>query len=166
MDIHCAWAEYLIETKTSYIYLPIEIVCTKPQNRDMKDALKTAFVPQLIIAHGTMDLEFYKKAFGAVETRVFSNDDGSIHVSEMLIDGAMFHFHEESSYNDTTFSPGRYNGVTTIIGLMVADVDTVMARAIAAGAKETSPAQSYDYGFRQGSIIDPLGHHWLIEMVI
>ena len=46
------------------------------------------------------------------------------------------------------------------------DVDAVMARAIAAGAKETSPAQSYDYGYRQGSIVDPLGHHWLIEMVI
>jgi PhnB protein len=131
----------------------------------MKDTPRTAFVPQLAIAHGTMELEFYKKAFNAIETKHITNDDGSIHVSEMFIDGAMFHFHEES-YDDTTFSPGRYRGVTTTIGLMVADVDTVMANAIAAGAKERSPAQSYDYGYRQGSIIDPLGHHWLIEMVI
>jgi PhnB protein len=131
----------------------------------MKETPKTAFVPQLAIAHGTMELEFYKKAFGAIETKHITNDDGSIHVSEMFIDGAMFHFHEES-YDDTTFSPGRYHGVTTTIGLMVADVDTVMASAIAAGAKEKSPAQSYDYGYRQGSIIDPLGHHWIIEMVI
>ena len=131
----------------------------------MKGIPKTAFVPQLIISHGTMDLEFYKNAFGAIETKHLTNDDDSIHVSEMFIDGAMFHFHEEA-YDSTTFSPGKYNGVTTIIGLMVADVDAVMARALAAGAKETSPAKSYDYGYRQGSIIDPLGHHWLIEMVI
>ena len=131
----------------------------------MDNTHTTAFVPQLIISHGTMDLDFYKKAFDATETKHITNDDGSIHVSEMFIDGAMFHFHEES-YDGSTFSPGKYNGVTTITGLMVADVDAVMARAIAAGAKETSPAQSYDYGYRQGSIVDPLGHHWLIEMVI
>ncbi len=131
----------------------------------MKDITKTAFVPQLVISHGTMDLEFYKNAFGAIETKHITNDDGSIHVSEMFIDGALFHFHEES-YNGKTFSPGKHNGVTAIIGLMVADVDSVMARAIAAGAKETSPAQSYDYGYRQGEVVDPLGHRWLIEMVI
>lgn len=131
----------------------------------MKDTPKTAFVPQLIISHGTMDLEFYKKAFGAIETKHLTNDDGSIHVSEMFIDGAMFHFHEES-YDASTFSPGKHNGVTAIIGLMVADVDAVMARALAAGARVTSPAQSYDYGYRQGKVMDPLGHLWLIEMVI
>ena len=131
----------------------------------MNDTPKTAFVPQLAISHGTMDLDFYKKAFGAIETKHISNDDGSIHVSEMFIDGAMLHFHEES-YDGKTFSPGKYNGVTTTIGLMVADMDAVMARAVAAGARITSPAQSYDYGYRQGSIVDPLGHLWIIEMVI
>ena len=131
----------------------------------MNNTSKTAFVPQLAIAHGTMDLEFYKKAFGAVETKHITNDDGSIHVSEMFIDGAMIHFHEES-WNDTTFSPGRHTGVTTTIGLMVADMDKVMASAVAAGAKVVSPAQSYDYGYRQGTIIDPLGHYWIIEMIL
>lgn len=131
----------------------------------MKPSSKTAFVPQLIIAHGTMNLDFYKNAFGAIETKHLTNDDGSIHVSEMFIDGAMFHFHEEA-YDGKTFSPGKYNGVTTIIGLMVANVDSVMSRALAAGATETSPATSYDYGYRQGEIMDPFGHRWLIEMVI
>lgn len=131
----------------------------------MTDTPKTAFVPMLTIIHGTMSLEFYKTAFCAVETKHITNDDGSIHVSEMFIDGAMFHFHEEAA-DGTTFGPEKYNGVTTIIGLMVSDVDKVMERAIAAGAKETSPATSYDYGYRQGSIIDPLGHHWIIEMAI
>ncbi|MEP6750298.1 MAG: VOC family protein [Bacteroidota bacterium] len=131
----------------------------------MKDSPKTAFVPQLAIAHGTMDLGFYKNAFGATETKHITNDDGSIHVSEMFIDGAMFHFHEES-WDGRTFSPGKYNGITTTIGLMVADADAVITRAVAAGAKVISPAQSYDYGYRQGIIKDPIGHEWIIEMVI
>ena len=131
----------------------------------MNSISKTAFVPQLAIPHGTMELEFYKKAFGAVETKHIVNDDGSIHVSEMFIDGAMFHFHEES-YNNTTFSPSKYNGVTTSIGLMIADVDAVIAQALDAGARLISPAVSYDYGYRQGLIIDPLGHYWLIEMIL
>jgi PhnB protein len=49
---------------------------------------------------------------------------------------------------------------------MVADVDIVMTRALAAGARESSPAQDSDYGYRQGGIVDPFGHHWLIEQRI
>jgi PhnB protein len=131
----------------------------------MNEIYRATFVPQLVISRGTKDLEFYKKAFGAVETKLFKNDDGSIHVSEMLIDGAMFHFHEESK-DGTTFSPERHKGVTTTIGLLVDDVDAVMARAVAAGAREISPPKSYDYGYRQGLILDPLGHEWLIEKVL
>jgi PhnB protein len=127
--------------------------------------IKTAFVPMLAIRKGVMDVDFYKKAFGAIELRRWDNEDGSIHVAELSINGAMFHFHEESS-GSGSFSPEKYNGVTTKIGLMVADVDTMMASALAAGARVISPAQDYDYGYRQGEIVDPLGHHWIIEMVL
>ena len=41
-----------------------------------------------------------------------------------------------------------------------------MAGAIAAGAKEISPARDYDYGYRRGDLLDPLGHQWQIEEVI
>ena len=108
---------------------------------------------------------FYLKAFGAVELRRFANDDGTIHVSELSIDGALFHLHEEVQ-REGSFNPEKYNGTTVKIGLFVPDVDAVMTSAIAAGATVTSPAQSYDYGYRQGEIKDPFGHYWLIEMKI
>jgi len=31
---------------------------------------------------------------------------------------------------------------------------------------EISPAKDYEYGYRQGEIKDPFGHHWLIEKEI
>ena len=126
---------------------------------------KTTFVPQLIIAHGVTDISFYTKAFGAKELHRWSNDDGSIHVAELEIDGAMFHLHEEIERNNNV-SPQSANGTTVIVGLMVDDVHAVFDRAVAAGAKVISPVTDYDYSYRQGDVLDPFGHHWLIEKIL
>jgi len=121
---------------------------------------KTQFSPELIINSGITDISFYIKALGAKELRRFSNDDGSIHVSELEIDGQVFHLHEEGRDN---LSPQKVGGSTVCIGLWVDDVHTIMANAEAAGAIITSPVQDYDYGYRQGGFTDPFGHHWQIE---
>ncbi len=131
----------------------------------MPDSTKTFFAPELYIPHGVKDVTFYTKAFGAVELRRFSNDDGTIHVVELSIDGALFHLHEETARLNAV-SPSRNNGTTTIIGLFVSDVQAVMNQAVAAGAIEISATQDYDYGYRQGQVKDPFGHIWMIEKKI
>ena len=131
----------------------------------MTQTNKPFFAPQLYIKSGVTDISFYEKAFGAIELRRFANDDGSIHVAELSIDGTIFHLHEES-LKANQFNPQKINGTTVLIGLFVADVDKIMAKAIEAGAIVVSPAQSYDYGYRQGKIEDPFGHIWMIEMKI
>ena len=131
----------------------------------MNKQTKPYFAPQLYIKGGIIDISFYEKAFEAIELRRWINDDGSIHVAELSIDGAMFHLHEES-LNAGQFSPQGLNGTTALIGLFVSDVDSVIAKAIQAGAVVVSAAQSYDYGYRQGEIKDPFGHIWMIEMKI
>jgi len=125
----------------------------------------TYFAPQLIIKSGITDISFYEKAFDAVELRRWTNDDGSIHVAELSIDGAMFHLHEEK-LSAGNFSPHYNKGTSVLVGLFVTDVDKVIDKAIEAGATLVSPAQSYDYEYRQGQIKDPFGHVWLIEMKI
>lgn len=130
----------------------------------MKDN-KTFFAPQLFIKNGTKDISFYEKAFGAIEQMRFSNDDGSIHVAEFSIEGAIFHLHEVTA-RTCFFSPEKHSGTTVIVGLFVADVDEVMSRAIKAGASLMSPATDYEYGYRQGEIKDPFGHYWLIQKKI
>lgn len=124
----------------------------------------TFFAPQLMIDNGVKDISFYKDAFGATENLCFRNDDGSIHVAELSINGAVFHLHEVTKSH--FFSPGKYNGTTAIIGLFVPEVEAVMKKAIKAGAIEISATKDYEYGYRQGEIKDPFGHHWLIEKKI
>ena len=124
----------------------------------------TFFAPQLMIENGVIDISFYSNAFGATENLCFRNDDGSVHVAELSINGAIFHLHEVTKAY--FFSPGKYNGTTAIIGLFVSDVQAVMAKAINAGATEINAVKDYEYGYRQGEIKDPFGHHWLIEKKI
>ena len=56
---------------------------------------RTFFAPQLFIPGGVSDISLYSKAFGAVEIRPWRNDDSSVHVAELSINGAIFHLHEE-----------------------------------------------------------------------
>ena len=123
---------------------------------------QTRFAPELHIPNGITNIDFYKK-FGAVENLCFRNDDGSIHVAELEIDGAIFHVHETMR---DALEPIRAKGVTSIIGLFVPDVEAVMEKAIQAGATEINPTTDYDYGYKQGMFRDPFGHYWQIQKKI
>ena len=125
-------------------------------------ASKNTFAPQLFIPSGTRDISFYLNAFGAVETLKFLNDDGTVHVAELSIDGTIFHLHEEGQ-DKGRLDPKKVNGTTALIGLFVEDVDLVINNAIKAGATLLSPARDFEYGYRQGDFIDPFGHQWMIE---
>jgi len=129
------------------------------------EKIKPGFAPQLFIPHGVKNIDFYQKAFGAIELRRFSNDDGTVHVAECSLNGNLFHLHEDTE-RINAFSPAKHNSTSVIIGLFVDDVRAVMKTAIAAGAELISEVQDYDYGYRQGEIKDPYGHLWLIQQKI
>ncbi len=122
----------------------------------------THFAPELHIPKGTIEIDFYKR-FGAIESFCFRNDDGSIHVAELEIDGAIFHLHETMG---DALEPVSAKGVTSVIGLFVPDVEEVMQKAIQAGATEINPTTDHDYGYRQGMFKDPFGHYWQIQKKI
>jgi len=124
---------------------------------------KTTYVPVLSIQSGVSDVDFYKKAFGAVELWRLNNDDGSVHVMALSIDGAIFRLHEEGA---KSLSPDKAGNTTVTIGLTVDDVHAVVEQAVAAGAMVLSPVIDYPYGYRQAEIKDPFGHHWIIEKLL
>jgi PhnB protein len=122
---------------------------------------KTHFAPELHIPNGTHSIDFYTK-LGATESFCFRNDDGSIHVAELEINGAIFHLHETMPWFDA-LEPVSAKGVTAVIGLFVDDVHKIFNRALIAGATEISPVTDHDYGYRQGMFKDPFGHYWQIQ---
>ena len=111
----------------------------------------THFAPEVHIPNGTIEIDFYKK-FGATENFCLRNDDGSIHVAELEINGAIFHMHETMR---DAIEPISAKGVTSVIGLFVPNVEEVMNKAIQAGATEINPTTDHDYGYRQGMFKDP-----------
>ncbi len=125
---------------------------------------KSHFAPELHIPNGTFNIEFYTK-LGATEHFCLRNDDGSVHVAELEIDGAIFHLHE-TMHGFSALEPTGAKGVTSVIGLFVPDVDKVMNKAIEVGATLVSPAKDHDYGYRQGMFKDPFGHYWQIQKKI
>jgi len=122
---------------------------------------RTALIPMLYMKDLAAAIDFYKKAFDAVE-RWRIDHEGNVHVAEMSISPVLFRLHEEVK-RDNELSPSTLNATSTVIGLLVDDPDRLAARAVAAGATELSPVQDFEYGYRQGTIRDPFGHHWCLE---
>ena len=125
----------------------------------------TFFAPMIYLKQVAPAIEFYRNAFDAIVLRQWNNDDGSVHVVEMSINGALFHMHEESTRNNE-LSPETLKGTSIALGLFVDDPHAVMAKAVSAGGTEIDPVQDYDYDYRQGTIGDPFGHHWVVQKKI
>jgi PhnB protein len=112
--------------------------------------------PELWIERAGAAVEFYKRAFGAtVEHRVGDGDDI---VAQLSIGDARF-WVATASPNSGRLDPSALGGATGRILLVVDDPDSVVERAVAAGATEKSPA-SDEHGWRVARITDPFGHEW------
>jgi PhnB protein len=123
----------------------------------------TTFIPVLSISSGVSDIEFYKKAFGAVQLWRLNNPDGSVHVAAFSVEGAMFRLHEEGT---KSLSPDKAGTTTVTVALTVDNVHAVIEQAVAAGAIVLSPVTDYEYGYRQAELMDPFGHRWTIEKLL
>jgi PhnB protein len=126
----------------------------------METSFKAVLKPTLSVKNGAAAIDFYKKAFNAVELMRVTSPDGEV-VAELSVGGAAFYLADESP-EQGTFSPLSLGGISIRLGLLVADPDAVAQKAITAGATEIYPVADQDYGMRLGHIVDPFGHHWEI----
>jgi PhnB protein len=118
--------------------------------------LPTRISPWLSVPDAASAVAFYRSAFGASELERLEEDDGSVAVALLEIDGATFWV--QSDPDGPTALDGR-SPVRMI--LTVADPDAVFGQALVAGAEEIAPVAE-GYGWRIGRIADPAGHHWEI----
>lgn len=120
----------------------------------------TSITPMLTVRNAAQAVDFYTRAFGAVQVSRLTTPTGQI-VAAMSIDGQPFFVVDENpqAYN---LSPKALGGTSVRVSLIVDDPDAVAKRAIGAGAREVFPIADQPYGMRQGRVEDPYGHHWLI----
>ncbi len=121
----------------------------------------TALTPYLTIKDAGEALDFYKKVFDAKEVMRLNGPDGKVMHAEIRIGGAALMLSEEAPQWNA-LSPQTIGGTGTCVVLYVTDADSVVDRAVKAGAKLVMPVADQFYGDRSGGVIDPFGHKWNI----
>jgi PhnB protein len=117
--------------------------------------------PYLIVDGAASAIEFYTKAFGAIELVRMAGPDGKIGHAEVLIDDSHVMLADEHPGMGAR-GPRSIGGSPVSLLLYVEDVDAVINKAVSLGAKLTRPVADQFYGDRTGGLEDPFGHNWYV----
>ncbi len=116
----------------------------------------------LYINDASAAIEFYRRAFGAVERMRFADPaSGRVGHAEIEIGDSVIMLADEYPELGVR-SPRTIGGTAGSILLYVEDVDAMTHQAIAAGATVVRPLADQFYGDRSATISDPFGHLWTI----
>ncbi len=117
--------------------------------------------PHLVCAGAADAIEFYKKAFGAVEICRMPMPDGRIMHAGITIGDSMIMLVDEMPDWDS-LGPNTRGGSSVTIHLQVENADAVFEQAVKAGATVKMPINDAFWGDRYGIVVDPFGHCWSI----
>jgi uncharacterized glyoxalase superfamily protein PhnB len=131
-----------------------------PQVKPVPDGMHTV-TPHLVCAGAADAIEFYKKAFNAVEGGRLPDPQGKLlHALIRIGDSAIMLVDEFPAMG--AFGPKSLKGSPVTIHLYVEDVDAFVKRAVGAGAKITMPLEDTFWGDRYCRLEDPFGHQWSV----
>jgi PhnB protein len=120
-------------------------------------------IPYLCIENAAGAIDFYAKAFGAVESGARITDStGRIGHTEIRIGDSTLYIadeHPEFGFR----GPLALGGAHVLFMLDVPDVDAMVARAVDAGGRLTRPVEDQFYGDRTGEVTDPFGYRWTLS---
>ena len=115
--------------------------------------------PHLVCANCAEAIDFYKKAFGAIEVTRSPMPDGKIgHAMLRIGDSPLFLADEFPDYG--SHGPLSLKGSPVTIHLSVPNVDEIWNSARAAGATVRMELADMFWGDRYGQLDDPFGHRW------
>lgn len=120
-----------------------------------------SITPYLTVKGAAEAIDFYKKAFGAVEKLRMPAPDGSIMHAEIQIGDSVVMLGEENPQMGAV-GPKTLGGAPAGLMIYVEDVDASFARAASAGATVKMPVADMFWGDRYGRLEDPFGHLWSI----
>ena len=120
-----------------------------------------SITPHLVCANAVEAIEFYKKAFNAVEQMKLLAPNGMLVHGAVKIGNSTVMLAEENPQWGS-LGPKMLKGSPVVIHLMVDNVDATLAQAAEVGAKITMPAADMFWGDRYGQLEDPFGHRWSV----
>lgn len=89
-------------------------------------------------------------------------EGGKIGHAELQIGDSLFMLADEHPELNA-IGPQACHSSPVSIHLYMKDVDAVVERAVAAGAKITRPTEDHYYGDRSAGLEDPFGHSWYVS---
>ena len=120
-----------------------------------------SITPYLVIKGAAQAIEYYKKVFGATELFRMAGPDGKVGHAELQIGNSRIMLADENPNMGEGHASASTIGASPVsLYLYIPDVDDVVKRAAAEGAKIVKPVQDQFYGDRSGFIQDPFGHLW------
>ena len=119
-------------------------------------------MPMLVCRDAAAEIDFCKTAFEAVELLRRPGPDGNVAHAAITIGGAMIMIEAEWP-SLASRAPQPDGSSPVVIYVYVEDVDAVVERAVAAGARVLLPVTNQFWGDRTGRILDPAGHVWTVS---
>ncbi|MGA2048480.1 MAG: VOC family protein [Terracidiphilus sp.] len=126
---------------------------------------RPTFAPYIVVSNAAGAVDFYKRAFGAVELvrHPAPGTDKLMHV-HLVVHGGHLMLSDDFSgqMGGKSETPEALGGSPVTFHLHVENADAAWEKAVAAGAKVTMPLADQFWGDRYGQLKDPFGHKWSI----
>jgi uncharacterized glyoxalase superfamily protein PhnB len=118
-------------------------------------------IPHLICEGAADAVEFYKKAFGAVETMRMPAPNGRLMHAAITIGESTLMLADDFPEHGG-LGPKALKGSPVTLHITSPDVDAAFKQAVDAGASVRMPPADMFWGDRYCQVTDPFGHHWSI----
>jgi uncharacterized glyoxalase superfamily protein PhnB len=118
-------------------------------------------IPHLVCEGAADALEFYKKAFGAVETMRMPAPNGRLMHAAITIGESTLMLADDFPEHGG-LGPKALKGSPVTLHITSPDVDAAFKQAVDAGASVRMPPTDMFWGDRYCQVTDPFGHHWSI----
>ena len=123
---------------------------------------RNVIVPHIYVDGAADGIEFYKRAFGAVELLRIARPDGRILHAELSICGSVVMLGDPDEDERLYGEPRKLGRCTAGLHLFLDDNAAFLRRAVAMGAQEIQPPTDMFYGASSASLRDPFGHVWVL----
>lgn len=117
--------------------------------------------PHLVCADAAGAIDFYKKAFNAVELARLPAPGGLLMHAMIRVGDSPIMLVDEFP-DQGMLGPKALKGSPVTLHLYVEDTDAFVARATKAGATVIMPPADMFWGDRYARLVDPFGHQWSI----